>query len=1812
MIAPNGKQSNLTDIQYKLVRTPAFKEWFGDWEFNPSEASKVVDENGEPLVVYHGTNAEFFIFGEGKNKNILDEYQENYAFQKKVNYFHKSKEYSETFGSKYGGYEKSFFLDIKKIALVDEDTIEDIGYWKNIYEYNVIIKQLDGIYSKSGQYATLLNPHQIKLADGSNTTFDSNNPDIRFKQGGMTNKGYVSYKDKYNTKYGYSKGESHDLKEISKDTGVSIKGLQQIYNKGIGAYKTNPSSVRPNVKSKEQWAMARVYSSVMGGKASKIDSNELKMEKGGNIKNITEVVYKDDGNTLIYGTKNNKTTISLNKLSQEDIKMELDFEKEMLNRQKYDLPNKIDNNNKVQNSFTSSLKEKDDSRKLLNSSIKNIEILEKIVIPFYESKLVKYEQGGNINIKNNNMSKHKDGLFVGKSHKEGGIPLVVKSTGQNIEVEGGEIMTNKTSVADTKIRTLTGTNCEIISQINSQNGNGVTIDCDSVVGKKYEYKTGGMIFEPKFMHPTNSKMKSALKNDFNINFKQPNIYYPKQSLGLKRNQMPQIRKQFLPILFETLSRDGIKYEDSMVSANSLKPSQNEINIDVTKTFNEQELYEKNVIVSSDNYVIDGHHRWYYCLENNIPVKITKIDLPIEEALNYIRQLDFIEQDEIAKRGMLINSQKSLFDGGGNVDIKGKIQGKVIHKEYGIEYYDNGSLIQPTKETKLQWEMFGFPNNIEKKEQSFETIIDEIYGNSQKEISNKFDNNLTNDKYSYLGFNPNLSLIYDKSKFESGGNIEVDKYSEEIPMSIYKGVIGDFDNDNISNADDLQPNVPSKVKLEEISFKDELTDIIKYRNLFVDVQKKVLSKIKKINTCGKIQCEIKTRIKTPYSIINKLRRRSLTDVKTLDKLDKKAKEFLKNKDLKGIDLYKGLTDILGFMVIVEDFNFLSKLKSEVEAGNLGEVLEFEDFYKNDLNGYRAYHFLLSTEINGTFIPYELQLRTMRVNELAKLTHTIYKQGKLNGTLNNKIAKEIELADKGNNVIAKIIDKKLEDKNLVTQLTTKKLAFGDIIASGFLSSFKYKVRNDVNKLITSVTEYGDSEAEARKDLYRKYKNFTLLGISVNDGDYVPINEYVENKKDRSQIDLFDTESRFEYAREMKKGGVIYRDLSTIKPQLVMESENSNSIEVDEVSIVKTGEKFAFNKRKISSSQDSYDLLKDFWNKNNINVVEELNVILLDKQNKPISIYRHSKGGIDATIGDIEVISAVAVKTLAKGVIMSHNHPSGNLTPSPADLEISKQLKNALKLFNIVLLDSLIVTETDYYSMADNGVFKLGGHIDSYCDCSKCRAYDSTIIIDEADTTKGKMLLIKLRDIYYIIYDDEIVLESSELKYAKREFESNLYYDKLKSKNTFAKGGIITDAEYKSLEKIVPKNMLLSIKETKESWERGDSDDVFEHYENLIEGYREIPNLYFQDEKGKNAVVYLHYFYGGSDWYITELDKETNEAYGYAILNGDTQNSAFGYMSLSEFTDSIVDLDLYWSFQTLNEIFEKKYPELVDGEIEYYNKDATLTRLTNFEVLIEKNDFKNQYEVNQFIELMIDEKLFESNNYTTIEKSFLQRYSGMGGLQKYGATGKGILWEYYTPKKVADIMWALAYKHKSVSKFDRVLENSVGVGTFVNTCPLQVGSMDCYDISKYAIAICLILYGKDERFQFFHKSFETLFFIGNSSVKGNVEPIYDLVIGNPPYSKYSGKYAGLGEKKYTKAKNWIDYFIFRSLDLLKSGGLLVFILGSVKGVGQDNWLESEDNYTKEKIKEKAELVDALRLGSGVFEFTDVDSDIIVLRKK
>jgi len=86
-----------------------------------------------------------------------------------------------------------------------------------------------------------------------------------------------TYKQKFNKKHGFKLNEPHSLKEISDITGYKLSGIKTIFDKGKGAYKTNPQSVRPNVKSPEQWGYARVYAAVdKSSKAYKIDKSHLK------------------------------------------------------------------------------------------------------------------------------------------------------------------------------------------------------------------------------------------------------------------------------------------------------------------------------------------------------------------------------------------------------------------------------------------------------------------------------------------------------------------------------------------------------------------------------------------------------------------------------------------------------------------------------------------------------------------------------------------------------------------------------------------------------------------------------------------------------------------------------------------------------------------------------------------------------------------------------------------------------------------------------------------------------------------------------------------------------------------------------------------------------------------------------------------------------------------------------------------------------------------------------------------------------------------------------------------------------------------------------------------------------------------------------------------------------------------------------------------------------------------------------------------------------------------------------------------------
>lgn len=101
------------------------------------------------------------------------------------------------------------------------------------------------------------------------------------------------------------------------------------------------------------------------------------------------------------------------------------------------------------------------------------------------------------------------------------------------------------------------------------------------------------------------------------------------------------------------------------------------------------------------------------------------------------------------------------------------------------------------------------------------------------------------------------------------------------------------------------------------------------------------------------------------------------------------------------------------------------------------------------------------------------------------------------------------------------------------------------------------------------------------------------------------------------------------------------------------------------------------------------------------EEFWVLFLNRSNKVIDRMKISQGGISGTVTDIRIIMKKAVENLASGIIVCHNHPSGNLNPSESDTNITRKIRDAGNLMDIQLLDHLIISDRDYYSFADNGL-------------------------------------------------------------------------------------------------------------------------------------------------------------------------------------------------------------------------------------------------------------------------------------------------------------------------------------------------------------------------------------------------------------------------------------------------------------------------------------------------------------------------------
>lgn len=124
------------------------------------------------------------------------------------------------------------------------------------------------------------------------------------------------------------------------------------------------------------------------------------------------------------------------------------------------------------------------------------------------------------------------------------------------------------------------------------------------------------------------------------------------------------------------------------------------------------------------------------------------------------------------------------------------------------------------------------------------------------------------------------------------------------------------------------------------------------------------------------------------------------------------------------------------------------------------------------------------------------------------------------------------------------------------------------------------------------------------------------------------------------------------------------------------------------------------KAISSRDIYKLVLDNWNQDLLELQEEFKIVLLNRANRVLGICSISKGGMAGTIVDSKLIFAVALKAAAHNIVLIHNHPSRNLTPSPQDVAITNKLVSAGKLLDLNVLDHLIISAEGYYSFADEG--------------------------------------------------------------------------------------------------------------------------------------------------------------------------------------------------------------------------------------------------------------------------------------------------------------------------------------------------------------------------------------------------------------------------------------------------------------------------------------------------------------------------------
>jgi ppGpp synthetase/RelA/SpoT-type nucleotidyltranferase len=325
--------------------------------------------------------------------------------------------------------------------------------------------------------------------------------------------------------------------------------------------------------------------------------------------------------------------------------------------------------------------------------------------------------------------------------------------------------------------------------------------------------------------------------------------------------------------------------------------------------------------------------------------------------------------------------------------------------------------------------------------------------------------------------------------------------EVFDKNRYKAIFGDFDKDGIDNLDDPNPTKKGDTAtVEERQLVDGMSKLLTIKN---NLDITMHHAVKDLAAVAPKDSKIYARTKTPYSIVQKL---------------------IEKRLIVPSDYKKGLTDLIGTTIAVDNYADILKMRDLIENGKIYQVYEVEDFYKNPLNGYMAIHYILIyKDEKGTF-PVELQLKTKRMKAINEISHGAYATHNLNKNRLLECTSLANRADKGDETAIKEFNHLMEDKDKLKDSfylnAPKKYKTGGDVENSIKEGQVYlNTTNDKHIIIDKIEDSNNDYPSVHyhiADEPKSYRNSNIDRISlfenlVENGAFVLQNNTYKNGGD-----------------------------------------------------------------------------------------------------------------------------------------------------------------------------------------------------------------------------------------------------------------------------------------------------------------------------------------------------------------------------------------------------------------------------------------------------------------------------------------------------------------------------------------------------------------------------------------------------------------------------------------------------------------------------------------------------------------------------